>query len=338
MTGRAALIVVLGIGALMMILMMNIRANTDEGLANTIDYYEETNARLIANSGIEIYLAKLRSDKTLSGTFLNNSLLEGTYDVSISGPDTNILVQSTATFQGASHYSYAYAEREPIGLPDVYGALYVNASNSDLKMNGNCDINGVDHDINGNVVVGGDSLPGVAVDDVADSVFWMNDLKTKISNQIDGEDGPPSIHTVVDNNDWEALTQNYIFAADTILTTGTYAAGTVLGTVANPIITYVEGDVHFSGTAEGAGIMVVNGDLTMSGNFTYRGILIAYGQSTIETQIVGNGGVFGSTILVGETVDIQSVGNSAFYYSSAAIALADANLKSSRFNIVRWWE
>ena len=112
----------------------------------------------------------------------------------------------------------------------------------------------------------------------------------------------------------------------------------MLGTFAEPKITYVNGDVQLSGTASGAGIMVINGDLTMSGDFKYYGIVIVYGKSSIKTQIVGNGGIYGSTILIGQNVDIQSTGNSAFYYSSQAITNAQVNLKSSRFQILSWWE
>ncbi len=57
-----------------------------------------------------------------------------------------------------------------------------------------------------------------------------------------------------------------------------------------------------------------------------------------ETQIVGNGGVYGSTILVGEDVDLHATGNAAFYYSSEAVNNAKLNLKSSRFEILSWWE
>jgi hypothetical protein len=76
----------------------------------------------------------------------------------------------------------------------------------------------------------------------------------------------------------------------------------------------------------------------MSGQFTYYGMLIVYGQSSITTNIVGNGGIYGSTALVGNDVDISSTGNASFFYSSQAISNAQVNLKSSRFEILSWWE
>jgi hypothetical protein len=38
------------------------------------------------------------------------------------------------------------------------------------------------------------------------------------------------------------------------------------------------------------------------------------------------------------TVEIESQGNSKYYYSSQAIANAQMNLKSSRFEVLSWWE
>jgi hypothetical protein len=76
----------------------------------------------------------------------------------------------------------------------------------------------------------------------------------------------------------------------------------------------------------------------MSGNFKYYGIVIVYDQSTIRCQTIGNNGIYGATILVGKEVSIESQGNSTFYYSSEAINLAKLKLKSSRFEIVSWWE
>jgi hypothetical protein len=54
--------------------------------------------------------------------------------------------------------------------------------------------------------------------------------------------------------------------------------------------------------------------------------------------LVGNGGIYGSTVIVGSDVDIKSTGTAGFYYSSQAINNANINLKSSRFEILSWWE
>ncbi len=322
---------------LLSILMVNLNANTNHGLDSTLSYYDEMESRLIANSGIEIYLAKLRADKTLSGYFPDNNLMGGTYSVSIWGPDTLLHLKAVAVYNNVTHISMITAKRIPVKLPKINSALYVSSNNLDFQLAGNMTIDGTDHNTDGSAGPS-PALPGIGVNSSADSTYVVNDLKPKISNAILGAGGSPSVTTAADSTDWMAVTQNYIFAADYTLPTGTYSTGTVLGTPADPKITYVSGNVDFSGTSSGAGIMVVNGNLSLNGNFTFQGILIVFGQSQIVTKTDGNSGIYGSAIFVGESVDFQATGNASFFYSSQAINNAKMNLKSSRFQILSWWE
>lgn len=92
--GRGTLIVVVGVSLLTTFLILKLNANSTEGLQTTIDYYELTQSRLIANSAVEIYLQKLRRDKTLDGKFMDIDLMNGIYDISISGADSLLTVTS----------------------------------------------------------------------------------------------------------------------------------------------------------------------------------------------------------------------------------------------------
>ncbi|MCH7773736.1 MAG: hypothetical protein IH784_04925 [Bacteroidetes bacterium] len=335
--GRGILITVLGVSVITAFLILKLNANSKQGLKTTVDYYELTQARLIANSGVEIYLEKLRRNKTLTGTFSDIDLMDGEYDLSITGPDSLMTITSTGHFGNTNHQVIVTARREAAIMPPVNGSLYISADTLEVKLQGDLEIDGNDRNIDDSP--GPEpAVPGIAVDDPADSSYVINELKPKISNNIEGLGGDPSVHTVVDNTDWDEVTQNLIFAQDTSLGTGNYSAGTVLGTFANPIITYVHGDVHFSSTATGSGIMIIDGNVTMSGQFTYYGMIIVYGKSSIETTFVGNGGIYGSMVLVGSTVDFKSTGTTGIYYSSQAIINAQINLKSSRFEILTWWE
>ncbi|MBK7380384.1 MAG: hypothetical protein IPJ03_15620 [Ignavibacteriales bacterium] len=335
--GKGTLIIVLGFSLITSFLIIRLDANSRDGLDATIEQFKTTEARLIANSGVEIYLEKLRRNKSLSGSFNNNPLFDGTFNISITGPDSALIITSAGYYDDKIHQTIVNAKRDPIPFPPIHSSLYVSSDNLSLNLNGNVEIDGNDHNIDGTSGPGS-PLPGVTVDDPVDSAYVVDVLKPKISKEIKGAGGTPSVSTVDDNTDWLELSQSIIFAADITLPTGTYTTGTVLGTYSEPKVTYVTGDVHFSGTAEGSGILVINGNLTMSGQFTYKGVIIVYGNSTIVTKIVGNGGVFGATIIVGQKADIQSTGNSYFYYSSQAIENAKANLKSSKFSIVNWWE
>lgn len=326
----------MGVTILTAVLLMTLSGNTTEGMRITVSYFEKTQARLISNSGIEIYLEKMRQNKTLSGSFPNNTLMGGRYDITISGPDTLLRISSRAVYNGVTHRGFAMARRRAVGFPQVKSALYVSANTIDLHLNGNVDIDGNDHKIDGTAGAA-PSLPGIGVDSPADSAYAVNDISTKISKTIKGIGGVPSVRTVPDNTDWLALTKDLIFSADIVLSPGTYSGGATFGTTTNPKITYVNGDVGFT-NASGAGIMIVNGDMKLSGNFKFYGIIIAYGTSSIRTQTIGNNGIYGGTIIVGESVQIDSQGNSFFHYSNEAIQLAKANLKSSRFEILNWWE
>ncbi len=335
--GRGIIIIVLGVSVITAFLILKLNANSKQGLKTTVDYYELTQARLIANSGVEIYLEKLRRNKTLTGTFSNIGLMDGEYDLSITGPDSLMTVTSTGHFGNTNHQVIVTARREAAIMPPINGALYISADTLDVKLQGNLDIDGNDRNIDDSPGPN-PSLPGIAVDDPGDSAYVVDELKPKIANDINGLGGTPSVHSVANTTDWDEVTENLIFSADYTLHSGTYASGTVLGTFAEPKITFVNGDVHFSGTATGSGIMIINGDVTMSGQFTFYGMLIVYGKSSIETDIVGNGGIYGSTALIGDKVDIKATGNASFYYSSQAISNAQMNLKSSRFRILSWWE
>ena len=335
--GKGIIITVLGVSLITAFLVLKLNANSKEGLKTTVDYYEVTQARLIANSGVEVYLEKLRRNKTLSGTYTDIDLMDGEYDISITGPDSQMTITSTSHFGNTNHQVIVTAKREPAVLPSVHGALYISTDTLNVKLQGDLEIEGNDRNID-NSPGPEPSMPGIAVDDAGDSAYVINNLKPQIANDIEGLGGAPSVHTVVDNTNWDEVTQNLIFAQDTTIGTGIYAAGTVFGTFANPIITYVQGDVKFSSTATGSGIMIINGNVTMSGQFTYYGMLIVYGKSSIETTFVGNGGIYGSTVIVGSSVDFKSTGTTGIYYSSQAISNAQVNLKSARFEILSWWE
>jgi hypothetical protein len=336
MLGKGALILVIGAATILTMLIVNLNADATNQVETTVDFYKQTQARLISNSGVEIYLEKLRRDKGLKGTFDDNDLLDGSYDIDISGPDSLLRISSSAEFNGVTHSSIVNAKREPISMPNVNAAFYVSSDNMGLNLNGNVDIDGNDHNTDGSAGPN-PAVPGFGVDSPADSAFVIDNIKPQIVPSIKGEGGPPSVRAINDTTDWLALTENIIFAADITLPTGTYS-GSTLGTPSEPKVTYANGDVHFTGTMTGDGILVVNGDLTLSGQFTFRGIIIVYGQSTIATDIVGQGTVYGSTICVGKNVDIKATGNAELYYSSQAINNAKVNLKSSRFKILSWWE
>jgi hypothetical protein len=305
--------------------------------------YENTQARLIANSGIEIYLEKMRRDKTLSGTFLNQKGIDGSYDLYISGPDTNLTIRSIGYYMDVQHETIVQARRDPVKFPIPPASLYVSTSAmQNIFMNGNFTVSGWNHDKDGNVISKtqtGGATPGVAVDNPSDSSKMVDILKTNTANNITGVDGiTPDVRVKNIGVDWANISKDLAFSADATLGSGSYQTET-FGTYTSPQITMINGNADFTGNVTGAGILIINGDVSIAGTFNFQGLVIAYKESKITTKLNGDGSVIGSFVVSGNSVDMNiSNGTFSALYSSAALENAKANLKSARFRILSWWE
>ena len=335
--GKGLIIIVLGISVIIAFYTLKLNSNSKENLSTTVDMFEQTQARLISNSGVEIYLEKLKADMSMNGkNYLNNSLMGGSYDISISGPDSNVTITSTATFMGITHTSIVTAQADRLPFFPVPGAMYIAATSvSSVSISGNITVDGNDHDINGNPKVG-TPLPGIAVDNPAD----VTKIKAAIkgSAEVIGQGAKPSVYSVTNGIDWEEYAMDVVSNPDIIISSKTSIPAN-LGTVASPKTTFVNGSIQFNSNLDGCGILVVNGDLTINGNFTYRGIIIAYKDSKITTKLNGNGKVYGAMIIAGTSADLTiSNGNFNCLYSQDALTHISGMLKTKRFKILTWWE
>ncbi|MDP2362919.1 MAG: hypothetical protein Q8M94_04015 [Ignavibacteria bacterium] len=339
--GKMALILTMGITVIIGFFVLRLNSNAKQGLETTLNMYEYTQARLIANSGVEIYLEKMRRDKTLSGTFLNNHLADGTYDISITGPDSALKIRSVSHFMNVSHETIVKAKREPVKFPTPPGALYVSAAAvQNVMMSGNFTVSGYNHDKLGTLVsTTVSTVPGLVVDNNADSVAMVDILKKNTISNITGKGGgTPNIAVKPAGVDWPAVSNELAFSADATIGSGKYTKGE-FGTYSNPQITLINGNADFTGNITGAGILIVNGDLKIAGTFNYKGIIIAYKQSAITTKLTGTGDVIGSLIVSGTSANLDiSAGTFRALYSPETLNNAKTNLKSSRFKILSWWE
>lgn len=341
--GKSILIIVLGMSVIVGFFILKLNANSKENLSTTVNMFEQTQARLIANSGVEIYLEKLKADLTMLGhTYNNNNLFGGTYDINITGPDTAVIVTSTAHFMGVDHTSIVKAQADKLPFFPAPGAMYIAAQSIDnVSISGNITVSGYDHDINGNPVATGNDLPGIAIDNPTDVQKVKNSIKG--SATVEGEGGSPSVVPVSNEINWEEYAMDVQSHPDIIINTSTNLNSLQnLGTITvppGPKTTFVNGDITFNKNLEGCGILVVNGNLTINGTFTYRGIIIAYKDSKITTKLNGNGRVYGAMIIAGTSADLSiSNGNFKCLYSNEALTTIAGLLKARRFNILSWWE
>lgn len=185
--GKMALILTMGMSVIIAFFVLRLNSNAKEGLSTTVNMYENTQARLIANSGIEIYLEKMRRDKSLnSGTFLDNKLMDGSFDIFITGPDSALQIRSVAYFMDVTHESIVKAKRDPVTFPTAPAAIYVStAAMQNVKMTGNFTVSGYNHNSNGNLVsTTNNTVPGILVDNYPDSVAIVDVLKKNTASNI----------------------------------------------------------------------------------------------------------------------------------------------------------
>jgi Tfp pilus assembly protein PilX len=69
------------------------------------------------------------------------------------------------------------------------------------------------------------------------------------------------------------------------------------GTIANPQVNVVEGNLTLSGSLSGAGILLVTGTLTMNGNPSYDGLILVVGKGAVIKNGGGNGTVDGAMLV-----------------------------------------
>jgi hypothetical protein len=344
--GKSILIIVLGMSVIIGFFILKLSANSKESLSTTVNMFEQTQARLIANSGVEIYLEKLKHDRSMmNSSFPDNNLFGGNYDINISGPDSLVKVSSVATFMGVQHTTIVEAAADRVPFYPGPGAMYLSAGTvAGLKknaINGSIEINGNDHDINGNLT-GGGSVPGIAVDGTTQQTSVLDMITKNTIDQVLGSGGTPSVGVINNEIDWAEYAQLLADNPDILIDTQDKVTGlNTWGTLSEPKVTFVNGDIHINNSqaASGCGILVVNGSLTINGTFDYKGMVIAFKNTTIDIKLNGNGSILGSLIVAGNQINVEvASGNFQTLYSTEALNLIQALLVTKRFTILSWWE
>lgn len=332
--GNKVLIVSLITLVLLLSIIFYLRGITSRISDKAIETFNQTQAKYIASSGLQITLNKLRLNKTLRGNFSNNQLFGGFYDVSISGSDTvKVLVNSKYLNQSAK--TSVITIWNNITLPPINSAMSISSSNIEISLHGNILISGIDKNPDG---TSGTASPvsGISVENVSDSIRIANGIPNNVKPNVIGSTPSPSISVNSNALNYNELINQYIQSADIILPSGTYSSGTILGTPDNPKITFISGNATFAGNASGAGILIVYGDMSCAGNFNYQGLVIVYGNTQISASASGNSTIYGGMLVIGPSVDISATGSAVINYSSKTIKNIQQNLKSSKFIVTNW--
>ena len=344
--GKGLLIIALGMSVIISFFILKLNANSKENLSTTVNMFEQTQARLIANSGVEVFLERLKHDRTMmNSSFPDNELFGGDYDIVISGPDSTVRVTSTARFMGVQHTTVVEAAADKVPMHPGPGAMYLSSGTvAGLKknaINGSIEINGNDHDINGNLT-GSGAVPGIAVDGETQKSSVLDMITKNTIDQVLGSGGTPSVTVINNTVDWTEYAQLVADNPDILIDTQEKIKEVnVWGTTTDPKITFVNGDIHINNSqaASGCGILVVNGNLEINGGFEYKGMVIAFKETTIDIKLNGNAEILGSLVVAGNQINVDvSSGNFNALYSSEALNLIKVLLATKRFTILSWWE
>lgn len=357
--GKSILIITLGVSLIIGFIILKLNTNATYGVESTMNKFDKTHARLIANSAVEIYLEKLFQDETLIGKTFTGNLMNGTYSLTIAGPYNEAKLTSTANFLNVNHTSMVEVKLVKPTPLTVKSALYfATPSLSGVKNlgNGTLRIDGKNYYMNDNPGVKNpptlntslSGVPGITVENDAAKTYLINSfggfLNTNVLGVVGGTNvfGANAIAVSADVFDWKTYVEQLITAAQIIINSKDKIPND-LGTISSPKITLInEPDstktVKINSNITGAGIMIVNGNVAFNGNLVYNGLIICYRDTKLEFTLEGNSFIFGSLIAAGNTVEFKGAGTANVYYSSEAIKDIVDEIVEFGFQVTSWWE
>ena len=237
----------------------------------------------------------------------------------------------TGTYRQTTRRVAAYLGPIPL-LPTIDAAMATQDPNISIVLGGSPLISGNNLKINGGNGSGPD-VPALSIAAPGTVAHLLSELSPTEQTKVVGPGGPPSLGTA-DAIDLTTLVAQLRNSANLILTSNMYPSYSFGdGGTGTANITYRDGNVTFSGTSSGAGVLVVTGDLEMMGTFRFDGVIIVLGKIL---NSAGTASVYGS-ILQGPTGGtLEAKGTLDIHYSSEAISLA--NNVSGQYVAFNGWQ
>ncbi len=376
--GKSSLIIVLGMSIIIAFFILRLNANSTESVAGTMNMFEQMHSRLIANSGVEIYLEKFKWDlppKDVVSSFTDNNLFNGTYYIEAEWDavaDSILRVTSKSDFMGITHTTVAEAWADVFDVPLPPGALYLSANtinnimDKSAALKGDLCLDGRDHLTDGTLITDPDTIyavPGIAVDESVDEalkdavISYFNDNTTATIDGYDSDDlDLLSIEETDNDFEWTDYAQQLADSPDITVTPFIKDDGAVpeemmapWGTLLEPKVTFINTKdelmkIDYSYTKDpdkvirGCGILIINGDLQIENGFDFVGLVIAYKETDLALTLNG-GRIIGGMIGTGEEISLDIVGGKfTILYCSDAFNFIDELLQTERWNILSWWE
>jgi hypothetical protein len=226
-------------------------------------------------------------------------------------------------------------EAEAVRFP-LIGAVSALWAGGPMNMNGNAFlIDGHDHDADAplDTIPNANPAPAILTKGATSDIA----LTSNQEDNVMGQNGDNSVIHSTFTYDFNQLWAQFNSMADYSLAgPATWGSSTPsYGTLSNPKVTVVNGNLSINGTWSGVGVLIVNGYLAMGGGCIYKGIVICTGDLTLS----GGGPadvarIVGSIIYNGSLINNNTTGGSArVFYSTEAINAAQ-NL--ARYTLA-WW-
>ncbi len=344
--GQQALIIVALSSLLVGVSVLGFMGAWDYSNETTASLFEREQALNVTRSGINLAISKLRQQKTWRTGYSNFPVVGGTVSVRIIdiGLDT-VRITAVGTINGVSHNSVLEAKLSSI-FPTVESALTVFGDSVEVTSDGKAFlIDGHDHNLDGSPGIY-PAVEGIGVqtdESVADVKKQLDSASGgSIASRVIGASGVGSVGSFSSSN----LTQLHQFYRDRRTITipaGTYSNNAVYGTISQPEIVYVPGNLSWSGTISGAGILVVDGQLIMKGKIEWKGIILAMsGDVILSLGGTGTPAILG-TVWVGNTdptkvTHVNVTGNPSVAYSYTTLMTVLGNLGLLGVEVFKYWE
>ncbi|MDX1699892.1 MAG: hypothetical protein R3250_04695 [Melioribacteraceae bacterium] len=373
--GRALIIILAGTLSYLTISNINSSTKLNDNLQESVSYFSDTQARNIANSAVQLQLAKI-ADNTDYRTSKTNKLSLFGGEVKYSVVDTTvdsenyIKINSRASYFGSTKSVSVLVN--PVSNPGFHPPALKAAvsTNNPIKTLGTLTVDGREHDKNGNLLTTGGTL----------GIWTTSSFQRKGSSTIGGTDDDGDDYAPAKKYDEDIVETNQSYSGGYPTTPDSILGGTANGfppgklksiaqsgkngsqystnpaTIKTPLkgVTYVElppGGSWISANITGSGILIVHNSsldavIKNLNVGTFKGILIADDIDKIHTDIIG--GVIG---LSPSPPSGNCIGNGSgnILYSSEAILEATGSAMgggepqnygfgASRLSIKSWYE
>jgi len=341
--GQQSLIIVLMSSLLLSISVLGMMGMWNWSTETTATLYEREQALNISRSGVNKAVSILRKKKVWRTGFTGLRVAGGSVDVAVRdlGPDT-VRITSVGTINGVSHQSIVEAKLSSI-FPTVESALTVFGDSVEIANIGKSfDVDGRDWLPGGTVLGSYPPVNGIGVQSAKVVEDIKKNMDPNVYENVKGAGGEPSVGAF-GSVDLTTLHKFYKDRATRTLPAGTYSYNGVFGSMADPEIVYVPGDLIWKGTIAGAGILVVDGSLKLQGNIEWEGIVLSLsGDVDIEIGGTGNPHIHG-TVWVGNTsstgiTNVNITGNPSIKYSYLTLMTVLGNLGLLDVEIYKYFE